>query len=973
LSGGKRLYIAAQITLALIAAPQTGAQPVRAALPDSVGRAVDIIQDEYDNFDDTISAPYDNSRNTPPAQPESPNTDALNVKAPRSQEELGEMSREELYRLAFGKAAPERPRSLVMRLFVEGQAFGNTEIVYDADFASFDFDSPQFSSYLDTLLLPDARGAAGDSTGYFNSAVLTAAGYVVSANELMYEMHITVPPEGKVLQRMSLGGGYARPPAGLEVKPSAVSFYMNYRADERLTWSRYYNYDSDYKGYRYDKVDGSRDPVDVDFDGALNVFGWTLESSARLREPYEGQEFTWENFRRGDVRLVRDIVSWRTRVTAGDVDMSSDLLSYGETVGGLRWEYNDWFFGGEPTSARSRVTFFMPRAGEVELFMDGRFQQRFYLPAGRHEISGFGGNIGRNRVRLVLRMDDGSVEEVPYEFVLGDPRNMLRGESRYTVTAGIRRDYAPSPACYEYQVEEPAAGADILYGLLPSLSAGAAAQGSRVNALAAMQFLWNMGAPGWMNARAYGSRGLENRRTGGRADLNYTADLGSMVKALDNRFFGGNGRMPNMSLSIRGDYRSEYYNENLFSESSVNPYMAGVSGDFGFGIYRGSMSTSGGAVFNRETPDAVNYSPVDYNYGLRVSQSVNRATFSVNAGARVRDGVHKPYLSAYTNYSLGVRVGRHQFSASGDISMRSDYVEASAKRVWDSTAGAYEYEEVDAHNDYRMTGGANAGWRWSNGSTGIGAQSYSATVSMRDRFGIPSVGASANSSFNRAQLWLDYGMMNYETAGYDRMTHTARATLAGSFMFADGLWALGRPTNGSFLLADTRYNLKNASAHINRSNLNRRDYSRSGWFGAAYQNYLMSYRPTEVTVSLSDVPPGALVESNIYYANGAYKRGYALRLGSRQQVIALVRLTDNGEPLRYVYASIEPDDEWSNDSEKRATFTGGDGVLQIGGLVPGASYRIKFGASTYIKDIVIEIPGDADPITELPDIEVERE
>ena len=1002
MSGGKRLYILAQIALALLiaAAPRVQAQVAVDTISARYDNIVDTLFDDYDFDDyDTPSRHDDNaniiqnqsgeSANTPPEQSDitggPPATDTLSIRAPRSREELGKMSREELFRLAFRRAAPERPHSLIMRLFVEGRAFGNAEIVYDSAFASFNFISPLFAGYLDTLLLPNARAAAGDSTGYFNSAALEAAGYAVSLDELQYEMHVTVPPESKVLQRKSLGGGYARQPAGPEVKPSALSFYMNYRAEDRLQHSQY-SYGPDYESYRYRYNDTTtRDPLNVDLDGALNVYGWVLESSAHFREPYSGGLASWENFQRGDVRLVRDIVPLRVRLTAGDVDMSSDLLSYSSAVGGLRLDYNDWFFGGEPASARSKVTFFMPRGGEVELYMDGRYQQRFYLPAGNHEISGFGGNVGRNRVRLVLRMDDGSVEEVPYEFVLGDPRNMLRGESRYTVTAGVRRFMAPAPAGYDYDAGDPAAGADFLYGLLPSVSVGMAAQASRVNGLAAAQMLWNMGGPGWVNARFYGSGGIASPgRTGGRADISYTADFGGIVKALDRVFFEGKGAMPNMSLSLRGYFQSLYYNANLFTQSglnSPNAEMGGVSGNYGFGMFRGSASASGGATFYRKTDGVTGRYPLIYNYGLRVQQSIRRATFSANAGADVKDGVHKPYFSAFTNYALGARFGRHQFSASGDFSLRGVYVEPYTRRLYypDSIVRApdfdgppYEEDTVKGHNDYRTTWGANAGWRWSNGGSGAGAQSYSASAGWRDGFGIPSVGANANNSFNRTQSYLDYGMTNYENIGYETMSHSARASLAGSFMFADGLWAFGRQTTGNFLLVDTRDNLKGATAHIDRSRLNRLDFSHNGLLGAAYQNYLMSYRPTEVSINMSGVAPGALLESDVYHVNGTYKRGHALRLGDKPQSIVYVRLMDGGSPLRYAYASIEPDDRGGAQG-KRATFTNGDGALQIGNLLPGGKYRIKFSASTYLKDVVIEIPKNAGPMIELPDISVERE
>ncbi|MDR0331656.1 MAG: hypothetical protein LBH93_08115 [Chitinispirillales bacterium] len=912
------------------------------------------------------AAPAADSARAAPAFPAAPFDPAAAAPArrPRSREELGRMSREELFRLAFGRDAPDRPASLMMRLYGEGRPLGTVEISYNESFSAFTFASGPFSRLLDRMILPDYRAAAGDSVGHFSSAVLTAAGYSLDVNDTRYELRVLFPPEAKVLQKTNLKGGFLREPRGEEIEPAAVSFFTNYRIDERIRYMDY-SYSSGYSGIWRSPDTLIRDRVTVNLDGALNVYGWVLESAGWVNEPSDGVWLNWENARRSDARIVRDLLGMRSKISLGDISIGSSIIS-GPAIGGARYEHNGWFFGNNPNDDQNSVTFFMAKPGEVEVFIDGMYRRRFHLPGGHHQITGFGGEAGRNTVRLVLRTADGATEEIPFEYILSNPRNMIRGDVRYSLSAGFRRDNAPSPLCFTYNPEQPLAGAELHYGLSYSVSVGVAAQASQNAGLAGAQILWTTGKASFLDTRVFASEAGPGN-IGGRVDASYTINLRRPITRA-NRLITGDVELeplPAFSLSLRGYCQSERYSQNVINvqRSVSNALMGGASGGFGIPALRGSVSLNGGANAYRETEGSPS-GDIAYNYGVRVAQSIKKSYFAVSAGENVRLGVRTPYFSLSTNYTFGsgVSVRNHRFSTGATAGMSTRRVSAI------DSAEQYAY-------DWRY--GANAGWGWSNSGAGSGSQSYSANVRVLNDLN-PSVSASMKHVYNRAGLNAGYGYGSSEYAGYGRRVHSLTAQAAGSFMFADGLWAFGRSMGGfgggGFALVGATGDLKEADVHVNRSKYSGREFSKSGWLGAAYRNGIMPYSPAELALSLTDVPMGAVLEQSRYHFVSGYKRGYALRIGSIEQVIAQVRFVDKGgTPLSYHYLTIEPADEEDAAGPPRAAFTNSEGVLQAGGLQPGMEYKIKFRASANVKDAVIEIPIGADAVFEHPDVVVERE
>ena len=981
--------VAAPADSAAVKAADTGAAKAKVEFPSEKGRIIvaDTLKFPWPPADsaaragaksvfaDTVkafSADTSDFIDTPPVKPEAPAVDAQvpavtapapEVKRPRTRQDLSKMSREELFRLAFGRAAPEKPRNLTVRLFGEGRPVGSTEIAYNEDFTAFTFRSMALSRLLDRMILPEARDAAGDSLGHFSSDIMEAAGYKFAVDDVNFELRVSFPPEDKGVQFTDLYGGYRTDePRGDEIPAANVSFYVNYSVEDRARYIMYGDFDAGAIG---------RDAAAMNAEGALNIRRWVFESSGWVREPYAGEAFTWENVRRDDARVVREFTDTRSQLIIGDISAGTSIMS-GPMSGGARYERNSYFFGNDPQSVQNSVTFFMPEAGEVEVYIEGAFRRRFRLPAGHHRVGGFGGTAGRNRVRLLLRMENGSTEDVPFEYLLSNPRVMTLGDTRYAFTAGVRREYAPSPACFNYYLSEPVASADYAYGIHRAINAGFAAVASRHAGQGGAQLSFDIGGLGFVDARAVASYLAAERLAGWRAEGSYTADLKRPV-ARFNRFVTRDPNktlLPQLSFAMRGYYQTESYSLRMFNEpfTDANGSVSGASGNLAMALWRGSLSAFGGVNFYRETGFEAKYYPYDYNYGARFSQGFGRSYFSVSGGESVRGGVRSPYFMLNSNHAFGTdfRVRGHRFSAAASAGMNTRYIPTVAD---DSIIEISDSVEID------WAYGGTLGWSWSNDATGAGTQAYTANARFENDLS-PAAAATMRHSYNRARLNADYDFLLSDYQSYGRQNHAMRAELTGSVMFADGLWAMGQQVSsgGGFVLVNTQGDLADAKVHINRSRTTGGETSRSGWLGAAYHNRVMAYSPTELTLNLTNVPAGAFLEQSRYYVTGTYKQGYALSIGKQAQVIAIVPFVDKrgGKPLSHTYLTITQEDA-DEDAVQRAAFTSEDGILQIGGITPGYTYRVKFRASSRLKDALIEIPSGAYGMYEHPVVEVDRE
>ncbi|MCL2259972.1 MAG: hypothetical protein FWC15_01300 [Fibromonadales bacterium] len=845
-------------------------------------------------------------------------------KKEKRERELSNMSFEDLFKAAFKQEAPPRAHYFIARFSADGKNFGNTEVFYDSAFTSFTFNSISFSNYLDTVLIDEMRSAINDSSGVFNSERLNSLGFEVHLNDRLYQLHVDLPPLHKHLQRMTLSR--LTMPSGVLIQPAFFSFYSNLRGSE------YYRCMDNFS----DKCD--RGPVLLNTDGAIALGGFVVEGEGRFMEKLH-EPVTKKNFKRGNLRLVKDIYPLNSRFSFGDVGGVSNLMVY-EPMGGIRYEHHENLFNRNISTERHKVNFFLQKASRVEIHLDGNFYRRLLLPAGYHEISGFDGRAGANTVQIFIHKDDGSLEEVRYEFELGDGSTLYKGERRYSLTAGFMRTQTIYD--FEYHADEPGLNAEYIYGLFHSISAGFVWQFSRQNTVTGFQ-LMNSNILG--HTEFFGLVSKDSLKMGRRAELRHSANI------------------KKLNFSLNGYMQNSTYNPYLFQpQHGISTEYAGLTGSSGISYENTSFSLNGGAYFNRENEMQ---NPVDYHYGLSLSHYIYGLSLYAAYGKSISKIRTNTTISLNANYGFGMKIKNHRisFSAGMDSYYNHALQEYIKDPYYEENADESETETVE-QSDYTLRKRAGLGWNWSQGGSNTWGQNYSANVSVQDSLD-PSARLNARHYFNRLQT-------NASLTYYNQAS-VFRANAATSFMFADGLWAFGRPVSRGFILADVDKSLKGSTVLVNPSQ--DKSLSHSGWLGAAYKNSIANYRPTTINLRLIDMPEGAWLNSSKYYVAGHYKQGYALRLGNEMRVLMQVRLSDEKGNLSNYYISVlHIDNEGkATDNDKRITFTSRDGILQIGDLVPGEKYRVIFDPSTYIKDIDIKIPKDSEPFLELPDIKVKRE
>jgi hypothetical protein len=886
----------------------------------------------------------DTSKGNPPwLPPPNPKSQTPN---PNRKANIEDLTYEDLFKAAF-KTEFVRAHYFMARFYADGKNFGNAEIFYDSAFTSFNFYSMPFSKYLDTILLPNERPGINGSNGYFNNLQLKNLDFEITLDERIYELHVNLPPKIKELQRLNLGSNAE--PSGTLIKPAFFSFYSNFFASDHLRCSK-----SDGKNQAGNGNDCERNPLFLDMDGAAAMGGFVLEGSGSFREP--GSEQTWKsNLRRGNLRLLKDIYFLNSRLTLGDV---------GE-VGGIRYEHSQGMFS-RNRMAQHKINFFLHRASYVEIHIDGKLNRRLYLPSGSHEISGFSGHTGLNAVQVFVPQPDGTMKEIRYEFELGNGRTMPKGDSRYYINAGIRRTSVPTPSSYKYHPSEPGLNAEYTYGLLHSLSLGFSWQLSNQNRLAGLQAS-NSNSLGYTELRGSMNSSDSVPRIGNRIELGHYYNIIRPFKYLDYADF-----------SLNGYFQNSAYNSSLFlSRNYASPEFAGFFGSFGTGFFETYVSMNLGAYFNRES-EAMGF--MNYRYGISASKSI--FGFSLNAAMNSSIGKSSESYNFSLNAAYNFGIKQHRVRISNDLGRYSSstdpqYVENiyyDPDFDYESDYEVPEYIKIPGYSEQSWYRRASLGWDWSDGGSNTGGQRYSANVATQDNMNANISGnASGYRYFNRAEMGAGYSFARYENIAGHAQTNIVNARAATSFMFADGLWAFGRPVRGGFILADVNNSLSGAIVRINYSDAYDSDLSSSGVLGAAYQNGIASYHPNSINIRLNNMPIGSWLEQNQYYAIGAYKQGYALRLGNDMRVFMQVRLSDERGNLSNYYASILQIDSEGKITDKRITFTSKEGILQMGNLLPGGKYRISFDPSTYIKDIEIQIPKTSEPFLELPDMRVERE
>jgi outer membrane usher protein len=355
--------------------------------------------------------------------------------------------------------------------------------------------------------------------------------------------------------------------------------------------------------------------------------------------------------------------------------------------------------------------------------------------------------------------------------------------------------------------------------------------------------------------------------------------------------------------------------------------------------YRSSRFAIPGNLVERE--------PLEFRASAGYSLTFGIDTFIAFDGQYARDRVMRE-----TSYSGRLSGGFHlgsSFAVIGEaqierVSGRRDSLVRIGIRKrfgYASTAQA----DVDSHGATRASVQTLRG-------TGIGAWAASADVSHDDK--ITALNGTATYIGNRAEL----GVAQF--AGYDnqgsRISDIRTSIRAGtSLSFADGIFAIGRPIQEAFLIADTHRSLGGSDVFVDPQG--KSEQARSGILGAALDGALTAYSPRTIIYNVPNAPAGYDLGTGNVQIRPPYKSGYHLRVGSDYHLLVIGRLLDrDGNPV--VLLAGKAIDLAAPKRPPVEMFTSRGGKFGAQGLRPG-KWRIEM--PTEGRPTIYEIEINDDP------------
>jgi len=163
-------------------------------------------------------------------------------------------------------------------------------------------------------------------------------------------------------------------------------------------------------------------PLNLAFDGAVNVKGWVTEGDFSWRE----SPLRTGPWSRGDLRLVHDDTISKVRYRAGDYVLPVRGFQSALGVAGFTlakaFEINPY----EAYQPAPRSDFLLQSDSTVKVFLNGRQVQTLQLPAGRYSMRDLPVTAGANDVQLTIVDEAGREKSQQLDFFF-DNRLLSKG------------------------------------------------------------------------------------------------------------------------------------------------------------------------------------------------------------------------------------------------------------------------------------------------------------------------------------------------------------------------------------------------------------------------------------------------------------------------------------------------------------------------------------------------------------------
>ena len=234
---------------------------------------------------------------------------------------------------------------------------------------------------------------------------------------------VSIPPE---LRRVELISFRSRPRdlQGIDVHPATFSAILNLGTNLRYS-------------YAPDSLTAS-----ATVEPAVNVFGVALESRGSVQTGPEPFTFDY-------ARATYDLPDLGYRLRAGDLPWRETNLSGVSGVAGVSIARLSMFRERAPGDRILVDNIFLPRDGELLIFLNDRLIRRSILRAGTYRLNGLGLSSGINTIRVEWDGEDGR-QEVSL-VVPADSRLLGPGEFEAGIALGVADRDVERPVIAAYE------------------------------------------------------------------------------------------------------------------------------------------------------------------------------------------------------------------------------------------------------------------------------------------------------------------------------------------------------------------------------------------------------------------------------------------------------------------------------------------------------------------------------------------
>lgn len=462
-------------------------------------------------------------------------------------------------------------------------------------------------------------------------------------------------------------------PEDAVVPPARLSAYLNMRG-----------------GMEYVSADNGmpdgRQPVRLDFDGAVNFRGTVIEAQADYLENDP------RSFRRGDVRMVRDFPGLMLRAAAGDLSYPVTSFQSFQPMLGVSLARNFSLQPYRVTVPTGDTSFVVQTPSRVDILVNGQRLRSLRLEPGSYDVSDFPVADGANDVTLMITDATGQVEMRRFP-LLADRQLLKKGLHAYAYSAGITAD--KSGRQIEYAADRPAFSGFHRYGVTETMTVGAQAQGD--------EDVQQLGAS-WLKATDYGTFGIDAAGSHmGGAGFDAAAQLSYRYADIQARQdFSAQLRWRGADFAALGQLQP------------VNPASYEMAARYNFMLPWDVTSGLGGRYrFGRgDAPDDWSYT---FNAGKSFSKGV---TVSFTAEHRRREGI-----GAFLSVSWAPPASAHSMQAladsfAGTQELRWDY------RPAQDIGTAQAYATLLREDGGGVQAGGGLGWRGYRGDVSLRHDTY---------------------------------------------------------------------------------------------------------------------------------------------------------------------------------------------------------------------------------------------------------